>query len=196
MCSIEGCEKLAKARGLCTSHYARERKAGRLPVLADSRIHRLTNVDREARIADCASCGIGVRIRVRSGGQEAGRAECRTRRKEDHRRWLQKLSESGRKRDRSSWNETPEQRRDRRLRVKYGITQADYLVMYAAQEGKCAVCERDFELLCVDHCHDTGKVRGLLCHSCNSSLGHLRDDSYSAVNAARYLLRAGPREAF
>ena len=54
---------------------------------------------------------------------------------------------------------------------KYGITIADYNEIFDAQDGRCAICEKhqmelDY-LLCVDHCHSTGDIRGLLCRDCN-----------------------------
>lgn len=61
------------------------------------------------------------------------------------------------------------------LKVKYGITQNDYDAMKSSQDFKCAICgthEDDLKrVLCVDHCHDTGRVRGLLCDTCNKFLG-------------------------
>lgn len=68
--------------------------------------------------------------------------------------------------------------RSNRLRA-YGITSADYSRMVAEQGDTCALCgtadkgrtER-YEQWCVDHCHATGRVRGLLCYQCNNSVGH------------------------
>ena len=57
------------------------------------------------------------------------------------------------------------------LKHRYGITVADYEEMYAGQNGCCAMCNRTFERLCVDHNHETGKVRALLCVGCNRLLG-------------------------
>ena len=58
----------------------------------------------------------------------------------------------------------------------YGITQEQYDLMLEKQQGNCAICKRPPKpnaVLCVDHCHGTGKIRGLLCHSCNTSIGKL-----------------------
>jgi hypothetical protein len=63
-----------------------------------------------------------------------------------------------------------------KLLRKYGITIPQYESMYTAQNGVCAICKRKTnENLRVDHCHKTGKVRGLLCHNCNTGIGHFRD---------------------
>ena len=63
--------------------------------------------------------------------------------------------------------------RCRLLRKKYGITLEDYAAMLASQNGGCAICSRKpgNTPLHVDHCHETGVVRGLLCHQCNWYLG-------------------------
>lgn len=87
--------------------------------------------------------------------------------------------------------------RKRKLREKYGITPAQEAEMFAAQSGVCAICacERtktdsrsgklmDFD---VDHCHTTGKVRGLLCSRCNRGIGLFQDDPAILRRAAAYL---------
>ena len=60
--------------------------------------------------------------------------------------------------------------------------------MLAGQGGVCAICKRKFDKTpCVDHCHSTGKVRGLLCRKCNIGLGFCRDDSNLMRAATAYL---------
>lgn len=86
---------------------------------------------------------------------------------------------------------TDHQKRDGALKKKYGITHQDYLDMLKAQESKCAVCDLPEKeningRLCVDHNHETGKVRGLLCNSCNRALGFLQDDAQVLYNLYKY----------
>jgi len=59
-----------------------------------------------------------------------------------------------------------EQRKDRVLKNKYGLSLKQYKQMYEDQSYQCAICGEKKKLH-VDHCHKTGKVRGLLCHRCN-----------------------------
>lgn len=85
---------------------------------------------------------------------------------------------------------------DRQLRHRYGITRADYEKMYASQGGACIICGKSRPMqtakgLVVDHCHDTGKVRGLLCAGCNYSLGVFKDSSAVLLRAASYLQQHG-----
>ena len=84
--------------------------------------------------------------------------------------------------------------RDANLKVRYGITLAEYEEMLVAQDGKCAACgaakgnvSRSDHFV-VDHDHDTDEIRGLLCHGCNIAIGHLGDDPERAWNLIRYLL--------
>lgn len=91
----------------------------------------------------------------------------------------------------------PDKYRDKRLQKDYGITLLEYIDMAKAQNGKCAIClNKETALdpktktprrLAVDHCHATGKVRGLLCSSCNTALGLLKDDVLLLKRATVYL---------
>ena len=73
----------------------------------------------------------------------------------------------------------------------YGITMEEYDEIYILQGGRCAICGiHQSELkksLSVDHCHDTGEVRGLLCGTCNLSLGGFGDNVDVLRNALKYL---------
>lgn len=65
------------------------------------------------------------------------------------------------------------------LRRTFGLTQTDLEGLLDGQDGKCAICLRPLEtvnarVLCVDHCHETGRVRGLLCRMCNTIEGFIR----------------------
>ena len=78
---------------------------------------------------------------------------------------------------------------------RYGINQLDYTKMLEAQDHSCAICGTEDpspkKYLCVDHNHDTGEVRGLLCHSCNTGLGMFKDDPNNLLKANEYLTKRG-----
>lgn len=87
---------------------------------------------------------------------------------------------------------TKQHTRERHLVRKYKVSLADYNAMLVAQKGGCAICgalERDqFKgVLHVDHCHETGRVRGLLCRGCNHMLGSIKDDTRLLQKAIDYL---------
>lgn len=69
----------------------------------------------------------------------------------------------------------------------YGITTNDYDRMVLEQDGRCGICLRETTDLCVDHDHETGKVRGLLCRNCNAGLGSFKDNVANLLTAIQYL---------
>ena len=73
---------------------------------------------------------------------------------------------------------------------KYGITLDDYNQMLDDQDGVCAICQNECPTgrrLSVDHDHETGEVRGLLCHGCNLGLGAFKDSVRGLQRAIQYL---------
>lgn len=83
------------------------------------------------------------------------------------------------------------------LRAKYGITLEQYEELWTSQGGLCAICGKSegsssawggSKMLAVDHDHETGRVRGLLCQACNVGIGHLTN-SEVLLAAAAYLVQ-------
>ena len=78
---------------------------------------------------------------------------------------------------------------------KYGLVEEDIRCMMDKQRGCCAVCDDSLYypgiaryVTChIDHCHSTGKFRGLLCKQCNWGIGNLKDNIEILKNAIRYL---------
>lgn len=96
-----------------------------------------------------------------------------------------------------AWQEAnPRKRKDQRLRSTFGIAIEDFEERLAIQNGQCAICghtdrsdPKFFPV--VDHCHKTGRVRGLLCVNCNHGLGKFKDDAGRLLSAVSYLHRNG-----
>lgn len=90
--------------------------------------------------------------------------------------------------------DNPEKRHAQRIR-KYGLTPATFKALMKSQGWACAICghttvsERMFPM--VDHCHSTGKVRGILCSNCNMGLGKFKDSQELLTRAIAYLLSRG-----
>lgn len=72
------------------------------------------------------------------------------------------------------------------LKRKYGITEAERQEMISSQMGICTICLAA-PAVHVDHCHETGRVRGVLCFNCNSAIGKLGDDPDTLRRAIAYL---------
>jgi len=81
------------------------------------------------------------------------------------------------------------QRRARLVR-EYGISSEEFDVRLNSQDGVCAICRETRPRLAVDHCHKTGKIRGLLCFNCNAALGLLKDDPKRLRSAIAYLRKS------
>jgi len=125
----------------------------------------------------CPDCGVDARVLfyLDSAGRKTN-AHCR---------------ECHKKRCNSRWHSKSQQEKQAsRVRAMYGIDPEKYLQMHEDQQGRCAICgeipttKRGLHL---DHCHETGKVRGLLCHGCNVGIGSLRDDPELLLKAIDYL---------
>ncbi len=85
----------------------------------------------------------------------------------------------------------PQRTKNNDLKRTYGITIEEHKRMFQEQNGVCAICgckgDGRWKTLCVDHCHKTGKIRGLLCRSCNTALGQMKDDPTIIQKAVLYL---------
>ena len=85
--------------------------------------------------------------------------------------------------------------KNRKLKKAYGITLEQYEELLSKQDGKCSICGIDNNgkyrnkprAFAVDHCHNTGKVRGLLCSDCNTGIGLLKDNVNYLESAIKYL---------
>jgi hypothetical protein len=78
------------------------------------------------------------------------------------------------------------------LKKKYGIDAAAFAKMIKSQRGRCAICRAPFGELKgskphVDHCHESGRIRGILCNGCNTGLGLFNESAATLKRAIRYL---------
>ena len=95
---------------------------------------------------------------------------------------------------RKDW--TPRQHREYKLKTTFGLSLDDYEGMAKSQNYRCAICHKEetaksnkgfVKCLAVDHCHETGRIRGLLCQACNTALGKFKDDEALLKSAINYL---------
>ena len=79
------------------------------------------------------------------------------------------------------------------IRSKFGLDLDEYQSLIDKQDNRCAICHQEFQSSPkphIDHDHITGKIRGVLCHSCNTGIGKLRDSVEILASAIVYLTRA------
>lgn len=97
---------------------------------------------------------------------------------------------------RITYKKNLKQIRNRNLKKKFGITLINYNTMLENQNYVCAICNQPekrvhnngkISALCVDHDHQTGKIRGLLCYGCNVSLGRFKDNPELLKRALKYI---------
>lgn len=162
--------------------------------------------DRNATYWDCV-CSCGAKTRPMSWDLRRGRTKscgCSTRvwptdLDSNERRLLSKRKEYANNRDRykqsgKAWKESNQVTakklaRKSALKIKYGLTVAQYDAMHATQRGLCALCGKPYKGVGhIDHNHLTGKVRSILCGSCNPKLGHI-ENNRSWLRMARDYLR-------
>lgn len=128
---------------------------------------------------------------------EASRAKCRARRALDpekanarSRAWAKAYPEKAKAATKAWMEANPDRGKNSQLLRDFGITIGDFQMMLVIQLGVCAICQKPERLgrsLSVDHNHDTGKVRGLLCDACNTALGKFGDSSAILRRAVAYL---------
>lgn len=109
--------------------------------------------------------------------------------------WQLRKRQAAREKYRDNKEEILEKQSWQNLFKKYGLTKEQYEALLELQNGVCAICGRAQEdsitlrRLGVDHCHKTGKVRGLLCQRCNSAIGFLSDDHDLLRKAVKYVMQ-------
>jgi DNA-directed RNA polymerase subunit RPC12/RpoP len=151
-------------------------------------------------IVVCVDCGLQFDPPGQTGRppvrcQECNKARLRRLNTEKMQRWREKNPEKWQavarraQAKRSAQPGYKQYRRDSAIKA-YGLTPEEYRAMIERQGGGCAICGGgpngmgDFH---VDHCHDTKRVRGILCHRCNTMLGLAKDDPARLIAAAEYL---------
>lgn len=134
-------------------------------------------LNRPQKTKPCPECGVDLRVLFYT--DKTGRktnARCKT----CHKKHVSKYWHS----------KSPIEKQATRVKAMYGMEPKDYIHLHERQGGKCALCLEEPSTqrgLHLDHCHETGEIRGLLCHNCNIALGCFKDDPALLMRAIKYL---------
>ena len=153
---------------------------------------RVTFIDREARLKECSACHEVKSFdefhknKSTSHGLQSRCKPCHIAQVTPYTNRRYQL----RKRD----PQFSRQLKSIHLRRAYGITHDEFDAMVARQGHRCAICRRRKKRLVVDHDHRRGRVRALLCDTCNAALGGLQDDPELMRRAAAYIEYHGRKD--
>lgn len=122
---------------------------------------------------------------------------CKSCMKSSSKNWYKKNAKRRNKQTQSYYEKNKDRQKDLYLQRKFGITLDQYNEMLVAQNGVCKLCNRPerakqkstgkVKSLAVDHCHDSNRVRGLLCYHCNHIIACLGDNEESAEKLLMYM---------
>lgn len=205
-CSVPGCDRTTKAKGYCDKHYLR--------LLAHGHVFNTRDEDwggREKhplyktwvgfrRGRPKTMCGEWANDFWKFADAVGDRPHRHALRRIDAKKplgpvnwhWVEMIPLPQRAEYMRRWNaKNPKNERRYRLKKMFGITIDDFERMDAEQGGVCAICQKPptgrQKNLCVDHCHTTGRVRGLLCDKCNRAIGLLDENPDTINRAVSYL---------
>lgn len=208
-CLVDGCERPRRSRGLCGPHYDHGRRRATCPACSGDMkstsgvcvtCHRSALAAQAPTEKTCSQCDRTLpmdafRLRKRDEGTAKWRSRCKECEATDSR-----LRATNAHRDRSREKLSAPYLNLRRYAKELGIPWAEVVQRYPA-DNRCEVCRRTpeeanpggrFVRLALDHCHETGALRGFLCGPCNTGLGQLGDTAERLRSALAYLLRESP----
>ena len=102
--------------------------------------------------------------------------------------WCANNKEKTAELSRSYYRANKQKVRAYKWKLRYGLTHNEVYALYTSQNECCAICKSALnDVFVIDHCHSTGRVRGLLCNQCNQAIGLLKENAQSFLNAIDYL---------
>lgn len=91
--------------------------------------------------------------------------------------------------DRKKYLRSKVQLKNERYLRNYGITLKDFNDLLEKQNNECLICQEKNKRFHLDHCHKTGKIRGILCAQCNTGIGLFKENVEYLTNAIRYITK-------
>jgi hypothetical protein len=176
-CLFDGCSGVGGKRGYCSGHYRQLHKGKKLKPLLWTK-----KLSLERKHQPCHFAGCENECSIISWGLCRGHYKQKIAGKQ-----LTALAGS----ENFKFKTTPYKRAERRIKnaqYRYGVSPEQYELLLKIQGGRCFICKTiPKRTLCIDHCHKSKKVRGLLCDKCNRGLGYFNDSLDLITAAADYL---------
>jgi len=176
ICKIDGCDNIVYGKGVCSKHYTRFRRHGNYDKPINKR-GKLINIGKSY----CCICGETKDVKEFNKDKQSFYGISK------------RCKMCSKIKGKNRYLKDKPKYQNYALNKKYNITLEDYNNMLISQNHKCAICgimANDNKNLAVDHCHDTGNIRGLLCNKCNIGLGYFDDNQETLNNAIKYLNNA------
>lgn len=192
-CTVNGCDRPHKARGLCQTHYMQFKRGAPITETIKSRVR-----DKPLECVEdgCSNpvkanglCKMHYQRKLRHGFTKYT----------DRKRPPKPCSVEGCGDILYAKGLCHSHYLRRKTMQAYGADETEFFRLHEQQSGLCLICEQPeattdwrsgkTKALALDHCHTSGAVRGLLCSSCNRGLGLFQDNPEILINAAQYLLR-------
>lgn len=211
-CSVDGCDRPAKAKGYCERHYGNLWRTGepvplfgygervKHPLYATWDYQKRCAQGRVAAWADFWQFVADAPPKP-SGKHMARRYSINEPWGPENFYWhqLAPAATTHKERQRAWRARNPLASKGHSLKKQFGITLDTYMEMYEAQGGRCGICGRQgapfsaskgkSETLAVDHCHGTGRIRELLCPNCNKGIALFKESPHELRKAISYLQR-------
>lgn len=194
LCSVKGCCRKYLAKGYCEMHYRRVRRYGSTELSKDHCSKR--KYKGKCKITGCnnkSEKGNFCLPHYKENKNRIHREWYKRNKKKKIKQSLEYAMGKGKENHKRSYKKwakaNPDKLASGSLRYTCGIDLKDKENLYKAQNGCCALCGDYIKIedMCVDHDHETGIVRGLLCHRCNRGLGQFKDDIKLLKKAFDYL---------
>jgi hypothetical protein len=196
---ISPTQNFERGAPMASDNEARRRRYAESPKLrkkAQARSHAYYEANKDENNADArrkrreGDGSLNARRRKQYAENPEKRRKARARARRYRRAKKAKIAEQ-RRLDRK---QNPEKMRKQHIQYTYGLSWDEYQAILARQGGVCGMCKtKSKRPLCVDHCHKTGMVRGILCSPCNLTIGLCRDSTKITRAATAYLEAAQKR---
>jgi hypothetical protein len=200
VCKVDGCSEQSQSLGLCRLHYKRFKKHGD-PTFMHKGVCPNCNTEFEAKYSFQKWCSKDCNRQANQKRQWADWYARNSKRHIDHNRAYYVENRNFVLKRTKQWAEQrklidPDIAKKMSRKWRYGISHEQFLSLIERQNGRCRICQFVFELDSdktkmpyVDHNHDNGQVRALLCHHCNLVIGHAKENPLIIQSAIDYLER-------